>query len=150
MNAMAPVQHIGVVHAIQARVAKAFGVELRMLLSPRRARVYARPRQVAMFLALVCTTKSSGEIARCFDRDHTTVLNARTAVQQLMRRDEALRELVTRLQAELTPAHLDDVTWPYAAAEIVDAFAADLRRALRRDPVKLLKAIRDIALEPKP
>ncbi len=47
------------------------------LISARRSRVIARPRQVAMFLSKLLTTKSLPEIGRRFGgRDHTTVIHA--------------------------------------------------------------------------
>ena len=46
------------------------------MLSNRRSRVVARPRQIAMYLSKTCTTKSLPEIGKLFGgRDHTTVIH---------------------------------------------------------------------------
>ncbi len=62
---------------IQRRVAEYYTIKLSDLLSARRAREVARPRQVAMYLAKRLTPRSLPEIGRRFGgRDHTTVMHA--------------------------------------------------------------------------
>ncbi|MBB6505799.1 chromosomal replication initiator protein [Sphingomonas endophytica] len=71
---------------IQKLVCEHFELKPLDLLSARRARAVARPRQIAMYLAKRLTTRSLPEIGRKFGgRDHSTVIHA-------VRRIEALRD----------------------------------------------------------
>jgi chromosomal replication initiator protein len=73
------------VDQIQKCVADHYGLQQADLLSERRARAVARPRQAAMWIAKQITTRSLPDIGRRFGgRDHTTVLHA-------VRRIEALK-----------------------------------------------------------
>ena len=65
---------------IQEAVCAAHGISRDELLSPKRSPRIARARQLAMYLARELTGLSLSEIARAFDRDHTTVLHAIRAV----------------------------------------------------------------------
>ena len=79
------------VENIQKAVAAYFKIRVSDLLSKRRSRSIARPRQIAMALAKELTTHSLPEIGDAFGgRDHTTVLHA-------CRRIKALRETETRV-----------------------------------------------------
>lgn len=62
--------------AIQDAVCAVNGITREELLSPRRSTRIAHARQLAMYLARELTPLSLTEIARGFDRDHTTVLHA--------------------------------------------------------------------------
>ena len=62
--------------AIQDAVCGASGLRRADLLSNSRSPRVARPRQLAMYLARELTSLSLAEIARAFDRDHTTVMHA--------------------------------------------------------------------------
>jgi chromosomal replication initiator protein len=76
---------------IQARVAAHYHIPLREMVSSRRSREVARPRQVAMFLSRELTPSSFPEIGRRFgDRDHTTVMHACRAIGTLRLLDKAL------------------------------------------------------------
>jgi chromosomal replication initiator protein len=66
--------------AIQEAVCAVHGVSREELLSARRSAKVAHARQLAMYLARELTPLSLSEIARRFDRDHTTVLHAMRAV----------------------------------------------------------------------
>ncbi len=79
------------VENIQKTVAEYFKIRVADLLSKRRSRSIARPRQIAMALAKELTTHSLPEIGDAFGgRDHTTVLHG-------CRRVKALRETDTRV-----------------------------------------------------
>ena len=85
-------QAIGIPN-IQKTVADYYGLQLKDLLSKRRTRSLARPRQVAMALAKELTEHSLPEIGDAFaGRDHTTVLHACRQVRHLMDTDGKLRE----------------------------------------------------------
>jgi chromosomal replication initiator protein len=65
------------IEEIIRKVADHYNLRMTDLISARRARVIARPRQVAMFLSKMLTSKSLPEIGRRFGgRDHTTVIHA--------------------------------------------------------------------------
>ncbi|MEO6338765.1 MAG: chromosomal replication initiator protein DnaA [Caulobacteraceae bacterium] len=76
---------------IQKAVAEHFGMKQADLLSERRTRAVARPRQAAMYLAKQLTTRSLPDIGRRFGgRDHTTVLHAVRRIEALRAEDAAL------------------------------------------------------------
>jgi chromosomal replication initiator protein len=66
-------------------VAEYYKVKVTELLSPRRNRSIARPRQIAMALAKELTNHSLPEIGDAFGgRDHTTVLHACRKIKELL------------------------------------------------------------------
>ena len=84
------------------KVAGHYNLRMTDILSPRRARSVARPRQVAMFLAKTLTTKSLPEIGRRFGgRDHTTVIHAVRKIEELRARDNQIAEDVELLRRML-------------------------------------------------
>jgi chromosomal replication initiator protein len=87
---------------IQKRVAEHFNIKMAEMTSSRRARVVARPRQVAMYLAKQLTSRSLPEIGRKFGgRDHTTVMHAVKKIEELVVADRALAEDVEVLRRML-------------------------------------------------
>jgi chromosomal replication initiator protein len=87
---------------IQKRVAEHFNIKMAEMTSSRRARVVARPRQVAMYLAKQLTSRSLPEIGRKFGgRDHTTVMHAVRKIEELIASDRALAEDVELLRRML-------------------------------------------------
>ena len=87
---------------IQRRVADHYALKINDLLSPRRAREVARPRQVAMYLAKMLTPRSLPEIGRRFGgRDHTTVIHAVKRIEELRVTDHELDRDIDRLQRAL-------------------------------------------------
>ncbi|MEO1460151.1 MAG: chromosomal replication initiator protein DnaA, partial [Pseudomonadota bacterium] len=90
------------VEEIKRQVAEHYNLRMSDLISPRRQRTVARPRQVAMYLAKTLTSKSLPEIGRSFGgRDHTTVLHAVKKVEELRKADERLAEDVEILRRTL-------------------------------------------------
>ncbi len=84
------------------KVADHYNLRLTDILSPRRARSVARPRQVAMFLAKTLTSKSLPEIGRRFGgRDHTTVIHAVKKIEELRSIDNQIAEDVELLRRML-------------------------------------------------
>ena len=78
---------------IQKTVAEYFKLRVADLLSQRRSRSIARPRQVAMMLAKELTQHSLPEIGDAFGgRDHTTVLHACKRVKELQDSEPRMRE----------------------------------------------------------
>ncbi len=90
------------IEEIQRKVAEHWNLRLTDMISSRRARAVARPRQVAMYLAKQLTSRSLPEIGRRFgNRDHTTVMHAVARVGELMERDAAFGEEVENLRRML-------------------------------------------------
>ena len=90
------------VELIQNLVASHFNLNIQELLSPRRSRSLARPRQIAMYLAKQHTTNSLPDIGRKFsNRDHTTVIHAVKKIDELLKKDDDIRKSVTELKKKL-------------------------------------------------
>lgn len=88
---------------IQKVVAEYYKLRVVDLLSKRRSRSVARPRQMAMSLAKELTKHSLPEIGEAFGgRDHTTVLHACRTIASLSEMDHTMREDRARLLRELT------------------------------------------------
>ena len=88
------------VDQIQKAVAEHYGLKQADMISERRARAVARPRQAAMWIAKQITTRSLPDIGRRFGgRDHTTVLHAVRRIEALKAEDASLaRDLDTLLR----------------------------------------------------
>ncbi len=83
---------------IQRKVAEHYHLKLSDMMSARRAREVARPRQVAMYLAKKLTPRSLPEIGRRFgNRDHTTVMHAVKRIEELRAADRELDSDVMQL-----------------------------------------------------
>jgi chromosomal replication initiator protein len=88
---------------IQKTVADYFKLRLSDLLSEKRSRSLARPRQIAMTLSRELTQMSLPEIGQAFGgRDHTTVMHACQRVQELQEADTRIREDYSNLVRILT------------------------------------------------
>ncbi len=87
---------------IQKRVAEHYSIKVSDMHSARRARVVARPRQVAMYLAKQLTPRSLPEIGRRFGgRDHTTVMHAIRKIEELRASDAVISEDIELLRRQL-------------------------------------------------
>ena len=90
------------VEFIQNLVASHFNLNIQELLSPRRSRSLARPRQIAMYLAKRYTTNSLPDIGRKFsNRDHTTVIHAVKKIDELITKDNDIKQSVDELKKKL-------------------------------------------------
>lgn len=88
---------------IQRTVAEYYKIKIADLLSKRRSRSVARPRQVAMALSKELTNHSLPEIGDAFGgRDHTTVLHACRKIAELRELDADIREDYKNLLRTLT------------------------------------------------
>ncbi len=91
------------VENIQKTVAEYYKVKVADLLSKRRSRSVARPRQMAMALAKELTNHSLPEIGDVFGgRDHTTVLHACRVIAELRQSNQDMEEDYTNLLRTLT------------------------------------------------
>lgn len=101
--------------AIQQAVCHDYGIPTAEMVSLRRARAVARPRQVAMYLARQMTHNSLPAIGQRFgDRDHTTIMHGIGRVACLMVSDALFRERVQRIRAFILSA---SSPFPYVADE---------------------------------
>ena len=88
---------------IQKTVADYYKVRVAELLSERRSRSVARPRQIAMALSKELTSHSLPEIGDAFGgRDHTTVLHACRRIKELRDTEQRIAEDYTNLLRTLT------------------------------------------------
>jgi len=90
------------IELIQNLVATHFNLGIPDLLSPRRSRSLARPRQIAMYLAKQHTTNSLPDIGRKFsNRDHTTVIHAVKKINELIKKDNDIRQNIVEIKKKL-------------------------------------------------
>jgi chromosomal replication initiator protein len=90
------------IESIQNVVAGYFNLKIDEMLSARRSRSLARPRQIAMYLAKQNTTNSLPEIGRKFsNRDHTTVIHAVKKIEELMKKDNEIKQNVMEIKKKL-------------------------------------------------
>ena len=72
------------------------------MLSSRRSRYLVRPRQVAIYLSKILTSKSLPEIGREFsNRDHTTVIHAVKKIEELIKNDNEIKQSVIDIKKKL-------------------------------------------------
>jgi chromosomal replication initiator protein len=87
---------------IQRAVSAHYGMRQAEMVSARRARAVARPRQIAMYLAKRLTPRSLPEIGRRFGgRDHTTVIHAVKQIERLRAADAELDADIRLLTRQL-------------------------------------------------
>ena len=87
---------------IQNTVSNFFNISLAEMLSQRRSRPLARPRQIAMYLSKKLTTRSLPEIGRRFaNRDHTTVIHAVKTITRISEKDEEMKKNINQLRSLL-------------------------------------------------
>ena len=90
------------VDKIQNIVSNYFNIALSEMLSQRRSRPLARPRQIAMYLAKKMTTRSLPEIGRRFaNRDHTTVIHAVKTITRLSEQDDEMKKNISQIKSLL-------------------------------------------------
>ena len=90
------------VDKIQNIVSNYFNIALSEMLSQRRSRPLARPRQIAMYLAKKMTTRSLPEIGRRFaNRDHTTVIHAVKTITRLSEQDDEMKKNINQIKSLL-------------------------------------------------
>ena len=87
---------------IQKIVASYFNLNIDEMLSARRSRSLARPRQIAMYLSKILTTNSLPDIGRKFsNRDHTTVIHAVKKIDELIKKDNEIDRYITEIKKKL-------------------------------------------------
>ena len=90
------------IDSIQTIVCKFFKISKNEMLSPRRSRYLVRPRQTAIYLAKILTSKSLPEIGRAFsNRDHTTVIHSVKTIDKLRKEDNELNLNIDNLKNKI-------------------------------------------------
>lgn len=90
------------VEEIQRKVSDHYNIRLSDMIGPKRLRTYARPRQVAMYLAKTLTNRSLPEIGRRFGgRDHTTVMHGVRRIEELKSTDSQIADDIELLRRAL-------------------------------------------------
>ena len=87
---------------IQSTVCKFFKISKNEMLSSRRSRYLVRPRQAAIYLTKILTSKSLPEIGREFsNRDHTTIIHSVKTIEKLIKDDAELSGNIDNLKNKI-------------------------------------------------
>ncbi len=87
------------IDSIQTIVCKFFKISKNEMLSSRRSRYLVRPRQTAIYLTKILTTKSLPEIGREFsNRDHTTIIHSVKTIEKLKEKNPDMNDNISKLK----------------------------------------------------
>ena len=90
------------IDVIQTIVCRFFKISKNEMLSARRSRYLVRPRQTAIYLSKMLTSKSLPEIGRAFsNRDHTTVIHSVKTIEKLRKEDSELNINIDALKNKI-------------------------------------------------
>lgn len=95
-----PVVTLQVSH-ILGLTARHFGLSMEQIRLEQRRRIFARPRQIATFLARRYTKRSYPELGRILKQDHTTCLHSVQRIQSLLRYDSKVCEDVDQINRQI-------------------------------------------------
>ena len=87
---------------IQTVVCKFFKISKNEMLSSRRSRYLVRPRQTAIYLTKILTSKSLPEIGREFsNRDHTTIIHSVKTIERIKEKNPEMVENIDKLKNQI-------------------------------------------------
>ncbi|MDC1112460.1 chromosomal replication initiator protein DnaA [Candidatus Pelagibacter sp.] len=87
---------------IQTTVCKFFKISKNEMLSSRRSRYLVRPRQTAIYLTKILTSKSLPEIGREFsNRDHTTIIHSVKTIEKLKEQNPEVVDNINKLKNQI-------------------------------------------------
>ena len=87
------------IDSIQTIVCRFFKISKNEMLSSRRSRYLVRPRQTAIYLTKILTTKSLPEIGREFsNRDHTTIIHSVKTIEKLKEKNPDMNDNINKLK----------------------------------------------------
>ena len=90
------------IELIQSTVCKFFKISKNEMLSSRRSRYLVRPRQTAIYLTKILTSKSLPEIGREFsNRDHTTIIHSVKTIEKLKEEDTEMNNNINNLKNQI-------------------------------------------------
>ena len=94
---------------IQTLVCKYFKISKNEMLSSRRSRYLVRPRQIAIYLTKILTSKSLPEIGREFsNRDHTTIIHSVKTVEKIKDNDPLMVDNINKLKNQILYNNKED------------------------------------------
>ena len=88
------------IEEIQSAVSKKYSIEVSQILSPERTQSLVTPRQLAMYIARKFTTKGLPEIAKQFEKTHSTVIHGVKNIEKMLDVDEELKSNLEEILAE--------------------------------------------------
>ena len=95
---------------IQTLVCKFFKISKNEMLSSRRSRYLVRPRQTAIYLTKILTSKSLPEIGREFsNRDHTTIIHSVKTIEKLKEKDPEMVDNINKLKNQILYNKQDEI-----------------------------------------
>jgi chromosomal replication initiator protein len=95
-------ENIVTIDLIQSTVCKFFKISKNEMLSSRRSRYLVRPRQTAIYLTKILTSKSLPEIGREFsNRDHTTIIHSVKTIEKLKENDLEMTNNISNLKNKI-------------------------------------------------
>ena len=87
---------------IQTVVCKFFKISKNEMLSSRRSRYLVRPRQTAIYLTKILTSKSLPEIGREFsNRDHTTIIHSVKTIEKIKEKDPEMVDNINKIKNQI-------------------------------------------------
>jgi len=87
---------------IQTLVCQYFKISKNEMLSSRRSRYLVRPRQVAIYLSKILTSKSLPEIGREFsNRDHTTIIHSVKTIEKIKQENNEISTGINHLKNKI-------------------------------------------------
>tara|TARA_B100000886_G_C20413940_1_gene488399 strand:- start:799 stop:2217 length:1419 start_codon:yes stop_codon:yes gene_type:complete len=90
------------INLIQTLVCRFFKISKNEMLSSRRSRYLVRPRQTAIYLTKILTSKSLPEIGREFsNRDHTTIIHSVKTIEKLKEKDPEMVNNINKLKNQI-------------------------------------------------
>tara|TARA_B100000886_G_scaffold252622_1_gene178483 strand:+ start:1194 stop:2612 length:1419 start_codon:yes stop_codon:yes gene_type:complete len=90
------------INLIQTLVCRFFKISKNEMLSSRRSRYLVRPRQTAIYLTKILTSKSLPEIGREFsNRDHTTIIHSVKTIEKLKEKDPEMVDNINKLKNQI-------------------------------------------------
>ena len=90
------------INLIQTLVCRFFKISKNEMLSSRRSRYLVRPRQTAIYLTKILTSKSLPEIVREFsNRDHTTIIHSVKTIEKLKEKDPEMVDNINKLKNQI-------------------------------------------------
>ena len=94
---------------IQTLVCKYFKISKNEMLSSRRSRYLVRPRQIAIYLTKILTSKSLPEIGREFsNRDHTTIIHSVKTIEKIKENDPSMVDNINKLKNQILYNNKED------------------------------------------
>ena len=97
------------IEKIQTIVCKFFKISKNEMLSSRRSRYLVRPRQTAIYLTKILTSKSLPEIGREFsNRDHTTIIHSVKTIEKLKEKDLEMTDNINKLKNQILYNYIDN------------------------------------------